>query len=485
METNSPYSPSACRLRRWLMLAHLAVTGLLACAIFIMLNYLSMRHYARLHWNRDPVAQLSEKSLRLLRSVVDDIRIVALVRPSNEAYRNVTILLQEYAAASPSVSVEFVDPDRDLARTEQLAGQYRLGESECVVFHIGERHQTVAATDLIEYVYPAGEIDKPKRSFRGEPLFSSAIYSLTQATRPVVHFIQGHGERSPNDFDRRTGYSHIAARLRDENLDVEVLNLGEAKSVPSRCALMIIAGPTQTFAPFEIALIRDYLDRKGRLLLLLDARSKMGLEPLLLEWGALLGDDVVVDETKTLSGRELYITAYPAHPITEPLQNLASVLFLPRSIRLRSFTAGGDKPIVSPLATCSPQGWAEFDPDDVSLQFDSQVDIPGPIPVAVAIERGPIPGVHVQIRPTRLVIIGDSAFASNGGLMGANADLLMNSVNWLLDRKELLAISPKTYESLRLVMDAHQLRKLFWAVGIFLPALVAALGLGVVWRRRH
>ncbi len=485
MESNAPYSPSACRLRRWAMVAHLAVAGFLACAIFVMLNYLSMRHYVRLHWNRDPVAQLSEKSLRLLRSVADDIRIIALLRPANEAYHNVSILLQEYAAASPSVSVEFVDPDRDLARTEQLAGQYRLGDSECVVFHIGERHQTVAATDLIEYVYPTGDTEKPKRSFRGEPLFSSSIYALTQATRPVVHFIQGHGERSPNDFDRRTGYSHIAARLRDENLDVEVLNLGETKSVPSRCALMIIAGPTQTFAPFEIALIRDYLDRKGRLLLLLDARSNMGLEPLLLEWGAVLGNDIVVDETRTLSGRELYITAYPAHPITEPLQNLASVLFLPRSIRPRPFTAGGDKPIVSALATCSPQGWAELDPDDVSMHFDSQVDIPGPVPVAVAIERGPVPGVHVQIRPTRLVIIGDSAFASNGGLMGANADLFMNSVNWLLDRKELLAISPKTYESLRLVMDAHQLRQLFWAVGVFLPGLVAALGLSVVWRRRH
>ena len=150
MEPNSPHSPSASRLRRWALHAHLAVSGLLACSIFIMLNYLSMRHYARLHWNRDPVAQLSEKSLSLLRSVVDDIRIIAVLRPSNEAYRNVSILLQEYAAASRSVSVEFVDPDRDLARTEQLAGQYRLGDSEGVVFHIGERHQTVAATDLTE-----------------------------------------------------------------------------------------------------------------------------------------------------------------------------------------------------------------------------------------------------------------------------------------------------------------------------------------------
>ena len=485
MDARPPHSPSACRLRRIALRANLALVGLLACAIFAMVNYLSMRHYSRLHWSRDLFASLSEKSRRLLRSVVVDIRVVALLRPAHEACRSVTALLQEYAAASPNVSVEFVDPDRDLARTEQLAGQYRLGGAEGVVFDIGGRHQVVSAADLIEYGYPAGEGDQPRRSFRGEQLFSSAIFALTQASRPAVHFIQGHGERSPSDFDRRTGYSRIAARLRDENLDVELLNLGEAKTVPNHCALMIIAGPVQSFAPFEVALIRDYLDRKGRLLVLLDAHAKTGLEPLLLDWGAILGDDIVVDETRTLSGRELYITDYPRHPITEPLQSLASVLFLPRSIRARSFTAGGDKPVVSELAACSPQGWAEFDPDDAAVHFDPQVDIPGPVPVAVAIERGPVPGVHVQIRPTRLVVFGDSGFASNGGLMGANADLFLNSANWLLDREELLAISPKTFEELRLVMDARQLRLLFWAVGVLLPGLVAALGLGVAWRRRH
>ncbi len=266
---------------------------------------------------------------------------------------------------------------------------------------------------------------------------------------------------------------------------MEILNLGEAKSVPTRCALMIIAGPTREFAPFEIARIRDYLDRKGRLLLLLDARTETGLATLLSTWGVLIDDDIVIDESHTLSGRELYLTSYPEHPITTPLQNLSSVIYLPRSIRPRPSRGGSDKPIVSELATCSATGWAEFDPDDASPHFNPQVDIPGPVAVAVAIERGPVPGVRVQIRPTRLVVIGDSGFVSNGGLMGANADLFLNSVNWLLDRGELLALSPSMGDELTLVMDARQLRQLFWAVVIFLPGLVALIGGWVAWRRRH
>ena len=447
MDAREPISPLASQFRRWLLRANLAAVIVLSVVLFGMVNYLSLRHYCRFHWNAAPFAQLSGQSLRLLENAAQDIRIVALIRPAHEAYRGVEALLQEYAVRSSGVAVEFVDPDRDRARTEQLVRQYGLSGGECVVFEIGGRHQAVAADDLVEYG-AAGAAGEPlRRDFRGEQYFSSAIYALTQATRPVVYFLKGHGERSPDDFDRHAGYSRIAARLRNQNLDVERLDLKE-------------------FAPFEIALLRDYLDRKGRLLLLLDARAKTGLEPLLQEWGVRLGDDVVVDETRTLSGRELHVPAYPAHAITAPLADLASVFFLPRSVRILDSEAGADKPAVTALATCSKMGWAEFDPDDPSVHFDPQVDIPGPVPVAVAIERGPVPGVHVQIRPTRLVVVGDSDFASNGGLMGANADLFLNSVNWLLDRGELLSMAPRALEETRLVMDARHLRNLFWTVGV-------------------
>ena len=113
------------------------------------------------------------------------------------------------------------------------------------------------------------------------------------------------------------------------------------------------------------------------------------------------------------------------------------------------------------------------------------MDIAGPVPVAVAVERGPVPGVHVQIRPTRLVVFGDSDFAANGGLMGANADFFLGAVNWLLDRGEPLALEPLPFEELRLVLNAVQLRDLFWLAAVAGPGLVTLAGLWVGWRRRR
>ena len=483
MPESSPSSRPVRRLLRLAVRANLAVAALLAAAVVAMVNLLAARYPARFHWRPSPSPSLSQRTLRLLDGLAEPVRAIALVRPGNEVFRPLKALLDEYDAA-PAVSVEWVDPDRNLARAEQIVGQYRLDGQECVVFEVGGRRRAVPAADLVEIGHPAQSPERALRFFRGAQLFSSAIHGLAQTTRPAVHFVLGHGERSPSDFDRLAGYSRIAARLRDENLDVEPLNLAEAKSVPGHCALMVVAGPSREFAPFEISLVRDYLDRKGRLLLLLDARTRVGIEPLLGDWGVRLADDVVVDPSQTLSGRDLHVSAYPDHPITSPLQGLASVFYLPRSLRLDPPGAGADKPVLRELVSCSALGWAEFDPDDASPRFDPQIDVPGPVPVAVAVERGPVPGVHVQIQPTRIVVFGDSAFASNGGLVGANADLFVHSVHWLLGREELLAIPPRPIEEIRFPASASQLRRLFfWAV-LAWPAILPALGFLVAMRRR-
>ena len=458
----------------------------LACVIFALVNDLSSRHYRRLHRTPGSFTRLADKSLQLLATLDGEVRITALVRPSHPAYRSTLRLMQEYAAHSHHISIELLDPDRDLSATEELTGRYRLSGEECVVVDIAGRHQIIPADNLIAYGYA----DEPsathwQRAFRGEQLFSGAIQALLRQTRPTVCFTHGHGEHSPTDFDRRRGYSRAAARLRDDNLDVELLYLPDVQSIPAHCDLLIIAGPSRGFAPFEVNLIRDYLDRKGRLLLLLDARMDSGLELLLEDWGVQLGHDVIVDLAQSVNRRDLHISSYPEHAITRPLQNMTTVFSLPRSVRPRPLPPGGDKPVVAELVVSSPSGWAEFSPDDPAPYFDPHVDIAGPVPLALAIERGPVPGVHVQIRPTRLVVVGDSDFASNSGLTGANIDLFLNSVHWLLDAEPAIAIAPKTLDEMQLVLHDDQLHRLFWLVVAGPPAIIMVWGLWMGWRRRR
>jgi ABC-type uncharacterized transport system involved in gliding motility auxiliary subunit len=461
----------------------------LAALLVLMVNYLSYRHNVRMDWSRSRYYSLSDKTLSLLSGLTNRVDVIVFFQPGHNVYEDVHNLLKEYEYASPLMRVEWVDPDRDLARTEELMRKYQVDQANVVVFDAGGRSKYVTARDIAEYDYtPVQFGQSPERvAFKGEQGFSSAIQSIVEARRPVVYFLQGHGERDVESFNRSAGYSSIAEEIKRDNVDVRTLTLGEAQAIPGDCDALVIAGPEKRISEQELDLIRNYIEQKGRLLVMLDAMTQTGLEPLMADWGIRLADDVVVDATRTLSGRELFITRYEPHPITGKLKNETSILYLPRSVEpAESAEAGGapDKPRVMPLAACSDAGWAESDLTQNPMKFDAGVDRPGPVAVAVAAERGPVPGIDVQIRPTRVVVFGDSDFVSNAALTGGNTDFFLSALNWLLERSELMAIAPKPIEQNQLTLTEVQLRMIRWIMVVAMPLLVAAVG-GVVWLRRR
>ena len=461
----------------------------LAVLLVLMVNYVSYRHNVRLDWSRSRYYSLSDKTLSLLSGLTNRIDVIVFFQPGHNVYEDVHNLLKEYEYASPLLRVEWVDPDRDLARTEELMRKYQVDQANVVVFDAGGRSKYVSAREIADYDYlPVQFGQAPERiAFKGEQGFSSAIQSITESRRPVVYFLRGHGERDVESFNRSAGYSSIAQEIKRDNVDVRTLTLGEAQAIPGDCDALVIAGPEKRISDQELDIIRNYLEQKGRLLVLLDAMTQTGLDPLMADWGIRLADDVVVDATRTLSGRELFITKYEPHPITGRLKSETSILYLPRSVEpAESAEAGSapDKPRVMPLAACSDAGWAESDLAQNPMKFDAGADRPGPVAVAVAAERGPVPGIDVQIRPTRVVVFGDSDFVSNAALTGGNSDLFLSALNWLLERAELMAIAPKPVEQNRLTLTDIQLRMLHWIVVIVLPLLVAVAG-SLVWLRRR
>ena len=462
----------------------------LAVLLVLMVNYLSYRHNFRVDWSRSHYYSLSEKTLGLLSGLTNRIDVVVFFQPGHNAYEDIHNLLTEYEYASPLMHVEWVDPDRDLARTEELMRKYQVDQANVVVFDAGGRSKYVTARDIAEYDYSPVQFGQPPErvAFKGEQAFSSAIQSITESRRPVVYFLQGHGERDIDSFNRSAGFSSLAQEIKRDNVDIRKLTLGETQTIPGDCDALVIAGPEKRISEQELNLIRNYLEQKGRLLVMLDAMTQTGLEPLMADWGIRLANDVVVDATRTLSGRELFITKYEPHPITSKLKSETSILYLPRSVEpvVSAEEAGGapDKPRVMPLAASSEAGWAESDLTQNPMKFDAGVDRPGPVSVAVAAERGPVPGIDVQIRPTRVVVFGDSDFVSNAAMTGGNADFFMSALNWLLERAELMAIAPKPVEQNRLTLTDIQLRMLQWIVVVILPLLVAIVG-GLVWLRRR
>ncbi|MCO5045876.1 MAG: GldG family protein [Verrucomicrobia bacterium] len=463
---------------------------LLALALVVMFNYVSTRHYWRRDLSRSQFYSLSDKTQNLLHSITSQVDVVVFFQADHPAYEDVVNLLKEYQSANPNIHIERVDPNRDIARAEALVRQYELTQLNLVVFALEGRTKFVQADDLTEIDYSAAAFGGSAQptAFRGEQIFSSAIQDLAQAKQPVVYFIRGHGERDINDRDPYTGYSAIAQHLRRDNVNVRDLLLAEARQIPADANALILPGPTKNLAPQEIELLRTWLDNNGRMAILLDTGPTAGLTEMLQQWTIRLQDDVVVDPTRTLSGLDLFVNDYGIHPITKNLYDVTSVFYLPRSVEPipppPDAPLPADRPRVTALVRSSSESWAESDLEQKPMKFDSSQDRRGPISIAVAAERGAPADLNMNLRPERLVVFGDTDFLSNGALSGGNADLFLSAINWLLEREDLMAISPKPLDDTRLVMTQAQISYVFWIVTVLLPGLFAILGIGIWWQRR-
>ena len=174
---------------------------------------------------------------------------------------------------------------------------------------------------------------------------------------------------------------------------------------------------------------------------------------------------------------------------TRGLGGISSVFYMPRSVAPAdpdgATTGQADKPHVISLMASTEASWSETDLEQRPMRYDATRDRKGPISVAAAAERGPVQGLDVDIRPTRLVVFGDADFVANfAAPSGGNIDLFLGALNWVLEREELLAIAPKSPEDNRLLMDEVQLRLLFWVVVVGLPGIFAIIG-GMVWLKRR
>lgn len=477
------------RLKRAIMKVNALTAICLAGFLAVMINYLAVKHRVRIDVSPNRYYALSAPTLNMLRNLNTPVHAIVFLGMDHELFGEIRQLLKEYEYASAKFTLEYVDPHRDLARAKELAAQFNISGPDIIVFEANGRTKEVAMNELATYDYTPLLSGRPKvmTSFRGEQLFSLAIYSLIQDRKPMVYFLAGHGEHRVDDFSQHTGYSMIARLLEKGNIHAKTLHLADHPAIPRDCDVLIIGGQKKPLTDVEVEVVKKYLDASGRLLLMADSGIETGLEKTLEAWGVHLGMDRVVGTT--LTGRELLINNYGDHPITEQLKNLTTIFNLPRSVQPlapagQSLDQSADKPRVVVLAANSEEGWAEMTYAQNPPKFDAGVDRPGPIPVAVAVEKGNLPA-EVEIKPTRLVIIGDSSMVSNGALLAGYApDFFINALNWLLERKDTPSFAPRIPSKLSLNINRNHLQLAYITTVFILPALVVAAGLMVSLRRR-
>lgn len=465
---------------------NLMTTIVLLFVLFIMVNYISSRRFLRKDLSQQRITELSAQTRQTLGNLKEPLSIIVFYQPGHRLYELISDQLKEYERASSQVKIEHVDPQQDIARAKQLIKEFEIDVTSAdslnlVIFKSGPRHKYLSDTDLADYDFESGDPMGGQRvkAFKGESAFTSAIISVTQNAQTLVWVSTGHGEKDLTNAEPQ-GLANLKKILDQQNFSTAPVNLLEDPEIGPEVKLLIVPGPTHRFTESEVASIDKYLNAGGRLLALIDPLDDTGLEGLLARWGINAGNNIVVDPERQLpyvSAANLFVTDYTDHPIVGKMKTLMTLFPLARS--MSPATAAPEGLAVTPLALTSSSGWGESETANEKFQFSEAQDLRGPVPIAVAVER-------TQPVKTRLVAIGDSDFLINGQIDNVgNRDLAMGALYWLTEQEQLIGISARPIESIKLNLTQSQLNAIFWLSFAGLPALMALGGVGMWWSRRQ
>lgn len=456
-----------------------ASSVLIVLGILIAVNYIAKRQHKRWDFTAAQQFSLSDQSRNIVSKLDAPLDIMVFARDSeSQSYRD---RFKEYEYASSQVKPQYIDPDK----TPAVAQQNQVEQYGTMILNYkGRSERTTANT---------------------EQDITGAIIKLVSGEQRKVYFTQGHGEKDPASTDTRHGYSGVDEILKRENYVVEKLVLAQTPTVPADASVVVIAGPTTDFFPPEMEALKAYLGKAGKVLLLLDPSDRPEAAPLAnltalaRDWGVELGNNIVVDVSgmgQLFGASEAVPVAvtYPAHPVTERFRVMTAY---PLARSVEPVAGGVNGHTAQPIVQTSPQSWAESDLKALGsggpVKMDEGADKPGPITLAAAVSAAaeadpskPAEDPNAPKPETRVVIFGDSDFASNAtGAISGNRDLFMNSVGWLSQQENLISIRPKQADDRRLepIPAATQSFVIFGSwLGI--PVLVLAMGVYGWWRRR-
>src|SRR5436190_1410193 len=361
------------------------------------------------------------------------MRVTVFFASNNPIGQDVQSLLTEYQyAAKGKIDIENVDPDRNYSRAKALVDKYKI---------VSDESQVILDYDNRNKTVKASEMAEVDQ---GNPMF---------------------GE--PPKMTASTGEQAIA-----------------------------IVGPQYDFSDREMKLLRDFWEKQGRILLLLDPSAKTPkLLAFLNELGVKVNDDRLMALMKTgiqemARVRDVIGRFLPESPITKKLVDVRGIFVGgTSSLTLEPDRVRAANVKLQPLIQAEKGYWAEKDynsTDEAKLQADAAANPDTPLIIGASIEKGGSADERVQTNSARMVVVTNASFIQDSSITQDQQalDYMSGSINWLLSREQLIGIAPKVPQTVTFSLDDKAMSNLRWLILVLLPLIPAVLGFGVWWYRR-
>lgn len=453
--------------------------------------------------------ELAPQTIQVLRSMNQEVEVICLFLKVDDELvwiaQNKTLrFLEQCGKYTGLLKVEVMDPQVEMHRLESLKVT-RISTQGTVVIRAGNRQRVVTLSGA-----------SPRLEERE---FTNALINVLRDREPKVYFLSGHKERELTDDNAQTGGSAFGNLLVGESYAVDrcLIKISDPE-IPSDCDVLVINNPLADLLPQEMKALDAYVERGGRLLLLLEPWRSVTtapgqseqLRPWLKErFGIDVGGDMVISkEQERIFQLELRNDEKPFANVEKDFMEFSGAFNKEHGITqgfdqvmlfqtVRSISRAAEVPDdvgVTELLRSTPDYWAETDLEglqDRSQAVQHPEELAGPVPLAAAaVRRSSSVDETGQAVTSRLVVVGDSDFAANGQLLAAeipgHLNFLLNTMAWLGERQDLIAIRASGKTDPTLVLTAGEGRAIFWVSTLLTLQLVVAIGMVVyVVRRKY
>lgn len=448
------------RKLRFQLLMQNSLFVLLFLVLIFLLGFLSREYHVSQDITQGNRNTLTEGSRNVLDQMKEPIDVTVFVSEDDAYRKTINDFLSRYLRAKSDINVEYVNPAEDPKRAQD-AGIKAEGEL------------------VVEYQKRSEHLIPPY----AEQDMTNLLVRLARTEQRTVMYLDGHGERNLIGL-KNHDLGDFGSQLEKKGFKLANPDLTLAQGVPTNGAMLVIASPQVDVSEVEAEKIRTYIESGGNLLWLLDDVDLNGLESIAQYLNLELTPGTVVDMSSSQYGADpkvAFASAYAEHPITKNFM-LRTLFPEARKINARdSYEFGWE---VTKLIDVAPNGWLETGKLDGKLNFDDKSDLPGPINIAVAMER------KYGKKGQRVVVVGNANFLSNTFISnGGNLDLGINIVNWLAGDDRLITIQPKPLKDVNVIIPSDPWNR-FLAMAVFfgfrlvLPILLLVAGIVIWWKRR-
>jgi len=363
--------------------------------------------------SQNKIYTLTEDTEKTLAGLKAPVHAYAFLTSTDRQYGVAKDLLDRYHdLAKANFVYEFVDPDK----SPQLVSSFGIKKDSGPVLAIET---------------PTKQQEKVAEL--NEEGLTNALVKITHQSQKKIYFTTGHGEADIKDKQSQEGYALVVEKLANEGINSEGFSLVETKDVPTDAAAVLVVGPHKRFLEQEAQSLKAYLEKGGRLLVMLDPQLDVGLDKLLGPYGIEPDNDVIIDPLARLQGTSPDVPIVQQYASSDITKGFTEYTVFPSTRSLVAASESGvDRPLA--LATTNPTAFGETDFAQLAQGSASpEGKKRGSLAVAILAKKT-ITGVDKRSDEARLVVFGSSQWANNRwSQIAGNEDFFMNTVSYLAE----------------------------------------------------